>query len=181
MAASTSDRNPGPLSSALHADRADPDLAANLDLFGQFVGSWVLRWTGRDADGREAHMDGELYAGWVLGGRAVQDVWIVPGRGHPDEGNPPGFHGTTIRFYDAAIGAWRSTWIDPPNGRVRRFLGRWTAGRIELVSDEEEPLLRWSFSDIAPDAFTWTGEISRGIGHAWAVQQRMRATRVAST
>jgi len=55
----------------------------------------------------------------------VQDIWIVPGRGHPGEGQPPSaFHGSTIRFYDPSIDAWRSTWVEPVNGRVRRFTGR---------------------------------------------------------
>ena len=33
------------------------------------------------------------------------------------------FHGSTIRFYDPSIDAWRSTWIEPVNGRVLRFVG----------------------------------------------------------
>jgi hypothetical protein len=48
-------------------------------------------------------MSGELRLGWVLGGRAVQDIWIVPGRGQSGEGRPPlAFHGSTIRFNDPA-------------------------------------------------------------------------------
>ena len=98
-----------------------------------------------------ASMTGELHFGSVLGGRAVQDIWIVPGRGEPGEGQPPlGFHGSTIRFYDAAIGAWRSTWIEPVNGRVRRFIGRPAGDEIILMSDEEDPQLRWRFTDIGP-------------------------------
>ena len=62
---------PGP--AGPHADK--------LGLFGQFVGSWTLEWAGRDADGNPATMTGELHFGCVLGGRAVQDIWIVPGRG----------------------------------------------------------------------------------------------------
>ena len=68
---------------------------------------------------------GELHVGWVLGGRAVQDVWIVPGR--DVRGEIPAslaFHGSAVRFYDPAIDAWRCTWIDPLMGRVRRFIGR---------------------------------------------------------
>ena len=65
------------------------------------------------------------------------------GRGLPGEGKPPlAFHGSTIRFYDAAIGAWRSTWIEPVNGRVRRFIGRPSGDEIVLVRDEDDPQLR---------------------------------------
>src|SRR6185437_2744498 len=88
------------------------------------VGSWDLEWAGTGANGETATATGELHFGWVLGGRAVQDIWIVPGRGHPGEGQPPSaFHGSTIRFYDPSIDAWRSTWVEPVNGRVRRFTG----------------------------------------------------------
>ena len=69
-----------------------------LGTFGQFIGSWDLDWY---IEGARAK--GELHFGWVLGGRAIQDVWVVPGR----------FHGSTLRFYDRALGAWRSTWIEP--------------------------------------------------------------------
>ena len=82
---------------ALHLQAPHPDLADSLMLFGRFVGSWDLEWIGTGADGQPARMNGELHFGWVLGGRAVQDVWIVPGRGKPGEGQPPlAFHGSTI-------------------------------------------------------------------------------------
>jgi len=95
---------------ALHVEGPATEHADELMLFGQFVGSWELEWTGTGPDGQPAAMAGELHFGWVLGGRAVQDVWIVPGRGKPDEGRPPrAFHGSTIRFYDPTIDRWRST------------------------------------------------------------------------
>ena len=167
---------------ALHATGpAGPD-ADQLQLFGQFIGSWDIAWSGLDAAGRTHTARGELYFGWVLGGRAVQDVWIVPGRGEPGAGVPPlAFHGSTIRFYDAAIGAWRSTWMDPVNGRVRRFVGRPAGGEILLISDEDDPQLRWRFTDIRPDSFTWRGEVSRDGGATWAQDEEMRITRRGTT
>jgi hypothetical protein len=163
---------------ALHVWEPHPDLADPLMLFGRFVGSWELEWNGTGADGRPARMNGELHFGWVLGGRAVQDVWIVPGRGQPGEGQPPlAFHGSTIRFYDPSIDAWRSTWIEPINGRVRRFLGRPFGGDIVLISDEDDPQLRWRFTDIEANSFHWRGETSRDAGATWEVEEEMLATR----
>lgn len=163
---------------ALHVPGPAGAQADKLGLFGQFVGSWTLEWAGTGTDGRPATMTGELHFGWVLGGRAVQDIWIVPGRGQPGEGQPPlGFHGSTIRFYDDAIGAWRSTWIEPVNGRVRRFIGRLAGDEIVLVSDEDDPQLRWRFTDIGPDSFRWRGELSRDGGATWELDEEMHATR----
>jgi hypothetical protein len=163
---------------ALHAPAPAGPQADKLRLFGQFVGSWTLEWAGTGTDGLPAEMTGELHFGWVLGGRAVQDIWIVPSRGQPGEGQPPlGFHGSTIRFYDDAIGAWRSTWIEPVNGRVRRFIGRPAGDEIVLVSDEDDPQLRWRFTDIGPASFRWRGELSRDGGATWELDEEMRATR----
>ncbi len=166
------------LAEALHAAGPARPHAEHLELFGQFVGSWDIDWTGLDAEGKARTAAGELHVGWVLGGRAVQDVWVVPGRGEPEEGGPPlAFHGSTVRFYDASIGAWRSTWIDPVNNRVRRFVGRPVDGDVLLLSDEEEPRLRWRFSDITAVSFTWRGEISRDRGTSWIVDEEMQLVR----
>jgi hypothetical protein len=170
------------LSEALHVDGPAGPYADRLHTYGQFVGSWDITWAAIGADGRAVTARGELHFGWVLGGRAVQDVWIVPGRGLPGEGEPPvAFHGSTIRFYDPAIDAWRSTWVEPVNGRVRRFIGRPDGGDIMLLSDEEDPQLRWRFTDIAPDSFRWLAEISRDRGATWQFDEEMRAVRTSSS
>ena len=164
---------------ALHVTGPAGEHAGKLMLFGRFVGSWHLEWTGTDPGGQPATMSGELHFGWVLGGRAIQDIWVVPGRGQPGEGQPPlAFHGSTIRFYDPAIDAWRSTWIEPVNGRVRRFIGRPSGDGIVLLSDEESPQLRWRFTDITADSFSWRAEFSRDGGATWHFDEQMLATRV---
>jgi hypothetical protein len=166
------------LAEALHVSAARPERADDLRLFGQFIGSWDIRWSGLDSDGRPARVRGELHFGWVLGGRAIQDIWIVPGRNEPGEGKPPlAFHGSTLRFYDASIDAWRSTWIEPVNGRVRRFIGRQIDDEIVLVSDDDDPPLRWRFTDITPDAFCWRGETSRDSGGTWTLDEEMLISR----
>jgi hypothetical protein len=163
------------LITALHVDGPTGEHAEKLMLFGRFVGSWDLQWTGGSTAGTAT---GELHFGWVLGGRAVQDIWIVPGRGQPGHDQPPrGFHGSTIRFYDPTIDAWRSTWIEPINGRVRRFIGRPDGDDIVLLSDEDDPPLRWRFTDIKTDSFTWRAETSHDGGTTRHFDEHMLATR----
>src|SRR4051794_30701568 len=115
----------------LGADGPFPALADELGLFGRFVGAWDLEWHGKGTSGDSMVVPGELHFGWILDGRAIQDIWRVPL--DPADGlRMRAFHGTTVRFYDPRIAAWRSTWIDPLNGRVRRFIGRAQGDRIVL-------------------------------------------------
>jgi hypothetical protein len=49
-------------------------------LYGQFVGSWDGKVVVHEAAGTRRESSSEVHFGWVLGARAVQDVWIAPSR-----------------------------------------------------------------------------------------------------
>jgi len=99
------------LADALLAEGPDPDYADALMLFGRFVGEWDVDWTAYDGDGRQvANERGEWIFDWVLEGRAVQDVWIIPARGRRGRPSREGEYGTTIRFYDPQLDVWLVTW-----------------------------------------------------------------------
>src|SRR5438034_11511737 len=57
------------------------EYADKLMFFGQFVGDWEFDMTATKPDGSQVTGKGEWYFGWVLDGRALQDVWIFPGAG----------------------------------------------------------------------------------------------------
>jgi hypothetical protein len=57
---------------------------------------------------------GSIHAGWVLEGRAIQDVFAVPGL----------FYGTSLRFYDPRIDAWQVFWSDPLKEVFFGMIGR---------------------------------------------------------
>jgi catechol 2,3-dioxygenase-like lactoylglutathione lyase family enzyme len=65
---------------ALHAHGPAADRAGKMELYGWLVGSWELDVTGYPEDGSQRRRPGEWHCGWVLEGRAIQDVWIVPAR-----------------------------------------------------------------------------------------------------
>ena len=87
--------------------------AKNLAAFGRLVGSWDLDVAWHHDDGRVEHRPGEWHFAWILEGRAIQDVWRVPGAG---PGAPPRGYGTTIRAWDPELDAWRVTWISGLSG-----------------------------------------------------------------
>jgi hypothetical protein len=164
-----------PLAAVLHAEGPGGPHPERLDLFGRFVGAWDLDWRGTGLDGAPARAAGEVVFGWILAGTALQDVWRVPL--DPAAGGMRSFHGTTVRFYDPAIDAWRSTWLDPRNGRVRRFIGRPDGDGILLEGQDQHPRERWRFQDLGPDRFRWTSETSTDGGRTWVRDEEMLARR----
>ena len=68
----------GAFSDALCAQAPADDRAGRMELYGWLVGSWDLDVTRFQADGAVIRRKGEWHFGWVLEGRAIQDVWIIP-------------------------------------------------------------------------------------------------------
>jgi hypothetical protein len=165
---------------ALAAEGPWPEHADALMLFGQFVGVWDLEITLFDLDGGVgAQGPGEWSFGWVLEGRAIQDVLVRPPRAARAAAPRTDFweYGTTLRVYDASTGTWRITWFAPTRGELR-LVASADGDDIVLDSVEREPLaFRWVFSDIAADSFLWRGSGSDDDGASWLVLQEMRARR----
>lgn len=116
---------------ALRASGPHPDLADRLMIFGQFVGAWEVDITNYGPDGTATRVPGEWHFGWALEGRAVMDVWIAPRRslrGATESGE----YGVTVRIFEPAIDAWRSTWIGPARGAVKPFIARQVGDEIVL-------------------------------------------------
>lgn len=170
--ASASQAAPPPQSfvDALHADRAAPDRIDKMALYGWLIGSWQLDAVIHEEDGTRQQGRGEVHVGWVLEGRAIQDVWILPGV----------FYGTTLRIYDPAIDAWHILWSDPLRQYYARQIGR-ARGKdiVQEGANEAGEAIRWSFSEITQDSFRWRGERSRDAGATWQLQAEFLARRAA--
>jgi len=166
---------------ALAALGPHPSLGDQARLFDRFVGTWDSDYDTYAADGSVTRASGEVLFGWVIDGRAMQDIWI----GHPRSGTAnERFIGTSLRFFDARSALWRVVWVAPTAGNVITLQGGAVGDRIVLEGQGSDgSSLRWSFNDIRPDAFVWRGETSRDGGKTWRLtqEQRMRRRRITST
>jgi hypothetical protein len=170
-----------PFLAALGADGPAADRVGKMDLYGRFIGSWDLDVRQFAEDGTERRRNGEWHFGWVLEGRAIQDVWIVPPRGAQRAGDAAeniNSYGTTLRVYDPRLDAWRVQWFDPVTQNFSQMVGR--AEGEEIVQDgtaADGRLIRWRFLEIEAASFLWRGEISSDQGASWRVVTEFRATR----
>jgi len=154
---------------ALHTNSPAPDRANRMGLYGWLIGSWQMNAVVHREDGTRHEGVGEIHFAWVLEGRAIQDVWILPGV----------FYGTTLRIYDPGLDAWHILWSDPLLQYYTRQIARARGSDIvqEGTNDAGEAV-RWSFIEIAPDSFRWLGERSRDAGASWERQAEFFARRV---
>jgi hypothetical protein len=175
--------DPSDFATVLHATGPALDRAEKLTLYGRLIGDWDAEITAFSADGEAHHGRGEIHFGWILEGRAIQDVWMIPRHNDsaPGVSSMPvvgNWYGTTLRIYDPAIDAWRIYWIDPATDSFRYQIGRQKGEDIvQEGTTESGTLSRWSFTEIAPGSFRWLGESSTD-GEAWRLVVEVRARRV---
>lgn len=162
----------------LLATTAYPDLTDRLRLFRQFIGSWDMQVQFFDEQGTTVFDGPGLWEfAWILDGRAIQDTLMY------DDAErfpaPVGQRriGTTIRTYLPSSDSWRQVWTSP---RAELFIvmeAHATDQGIRITgADMDGSWLEWSFSEITPHVFTWTGRTSQD-GERWRVEQLMTAQR----
>jgi len=87
---------------ALKALGPHPSLGGQAKVFGRFVGTWDGEYIEFSKDGRTSHSSGQWIFGWVMDGRAVQDLFII----QPSAAHQGGFVGTTLRYFDPKSQSW---------------------------------------------------------------------------
>ena len=153
---------------ALPAPGPHPSYGEQARLFDRFVGTWDANYAIHAVDASVTRFTGEVIFGWIIDGRALQDIWIT----HPKDGaaNERSI-GTTVRFYDTKSGMWRVVWVYPATGTITTLNGGAVGDRIVLRGQGSDgSLLRWSFNDIQANSFVWRGEISYNGGETWRLQ-----------
>ncbi len=153
---------------ALSASGPHPSLGDEARVFDRFIGAWDCDYTFFAEDGGVRRASGELEFGWILDGRAVQDIWIT----YPEAPSKERSIGTSVRFFDPKSKVWRVLFVNPAYGSLITVQGRVEGDRIVLRGvNEDGSMLRWSFNEIHTDSFIWRGEKSRDGGKTWRLRE----------
>jgi hypothetical protein len=157
------------------------EIAEADDLYGFLVGDWeldVVRYRAIDVSARG--IKGEVHAAWVLEGRAIQDVWIMPrvaDRTAALDRNL-NMYGSTLRAWDSSIRAWRIRWSNPAHDHHEEQIGRRSGNDIvQLGTRPNGVTTRWRFIERTGDSFHWIGEALNPDGQTWTLEGEFRARR----
>lgn len=148
--------------------------------FNRLVGSWNVEVFDIENDGARRVTEGEWHFGWVLEGRALQDVLIVPHRVDrhlemPLKGNR---FVTALRLFDRALDAWRVFFVDPLSGAYIAMVARIDGEEvIEEGRDLNGDVYRKILSNLSDDSFRAREEVSRDDGATWQETTQILARR----
>lgn len=158
---------------ALGAGRPHASLGEEAETFDRLVGVWDAEFGFHLPDGTIRKSRGHLRFGWILDGRAIQDIWVS----YPEAGGERRM-GTTIRFFDPRSRLWQVVFVSPSYNAVFTVQGGLEDGRIVLRgSDPEGRPIRWSFNDLRHDSFVWRGETSHDGGKSWVLEEEHQMRR----
>ena len=166
---------------ALSAPARAADINAADDLYGWLIGSWDMDVLHYRVDLGNARRRGEIHFGWVLEGRAVQDVWIMPPPREPHAGltSADTMYGTTLRVWDPALRAWRVTYINPLTGQRDELVGRRVGDDlVQIGTHADGTPIRWNFTDITSDSFRWSGVALEPDGVTWRLEAEFLGRRM---
>jgi hypothetical protein len=159
----------------LQAMGPHPSLGEQAKVFGRFVGVWDGEYIEFSQDGKTTHSAGEWIFGWVMDGRAMEDLFII----HPSATRKERYIGTTLRYFDPKSGTWSVTFVDPENGAVETLNGGAVGDdRIVLHSENTDgKQSRWSFDEIRADSWVFRDEVSTDGGTTWRLLEEDRMKR----
>ena len=166
----------------LHSSGRLPEIPESQDVYGWLVGSWeldIVCYRGVDVRGQK--MTGEAHFGWVLEGRAIQDVWIMPRveDRKAESDRAYNMYGTTLRVWDPEIQAWRIRWTNPVRGHEERQTGRRVGDEIVQVGARPDgTATRWRFTEITRESFRWIGDVLEPDGKTWKLEAEFLARRM---
>ncbi|MCU1635050.1 MAG: hypothetical protein JWQ68_289 [Cryobacterium sp.] len=145
--------------------------------FGQLVGAWAARGSRLNEEtGEWTEREFTWVVGFILDGRAVQDVEVSSSTTHPS-----GFEtvATAVRVYDPHAGAWRVSYFAPQLGEYCHLVATpyRTGIRQDGTRNDGKPI-RWNFTEITPATYAWQGWVSEDEGSTWVLVEHNEATRL---
>ena len=153
----------------LGSPKPNPSLGDEPQTFDRLIGSWDAEFSFPQPDGTESLKQVPLTLKDVLrSGPAVQDLWIGAPTGEQKERTI----GTTFRFFDTKLKQWRIVFINPQYNYVVQTQGGREGDRIVLRGSDSDGLpIRWTFRELTPESFRWTGEKSHDGGKTWVLEE----------
>jgi len=172
-------KNQNEFLNALFSEKANTELGENLNLFGQFVGEWEFDWYGYEPNQEKQFEKGEWIFSWVMEGRVIQDLWIIPERNRRNIPKlPKGEYGSTLRFFNEKTKVWNAVWVGPIKNRLHTFEARKIGEEIVMEETSNNDIkMKWILSEIKKDSFHWKSIISDDDGENWNLVQEMRVRR----
>lgn len=164
---------------ALASVAPSPELTPGLSDVDWLIGGWAGEVRDYDENGVAHASRGEWWFSWVLEGRAVQDVWMVPPRGQrANATRENNRYGTTLRWFDSTNGLWHVTWRNPVSGARNELAGRRSGDSLVLEGVADGVPIRWSFLNINDSRMHWTGE-ARTVDGNWQLKAEFFLNRLA--
>jgi hypothetical protein len=161
---------------ALQATGPHPSLGNHARVLGRLVGTWDVEYVDISKDGKAIHRSGELLVGWVMDGRAIEDLWIV----YPSGAGKDREVYADVRYFDPKSGTWPAIFIDPQVASVATFTGG-AVGDDRIVLDSQDLVAgqtrRWSFNDIRDDSLVFRDDASSDGGKTWRLKSEYHMKR----
>jgi hypothetical protein len=164
---------------ALLARGPHADIGNSHNIFMPFAGSWDIEVHDLEGDGARRVSQGEWHFAWVLEGRAMQDVLVVPRRADGRNNLPAKANrcATALRLFDPAEGNWRVFAFNPVAGGCDLMRARMDGKNLlQIGANAQGRALRQTFTDIAGEAFSFRHEIADADGE-WQLQAEYFAQR----
>jgi hypothetical protein len=164
-------------SRALINDGPAPEHPARMRRFGQLVGTWDARGRRLDDSSGEWHDRSFTWiVAHVLGGRGVQDVEVVPSAADP---SIPETVATALRIYDPVAGIVRISFFSPISNQYANLVAMgWRDGIRQDGTQNDGRPIRWNFSAITDDSYSWDGWVSNDDGTTWELAEHVDGTRI---
>jgi hypothetical protein len=161
---------------ALRAGAPHRSLGEHARVLGQLIGSWDVEYMDIAKNGKAIHRSGELRVGWILDGRAIEDLWIV----YPSESGKEREVYADVRYFDPKSQTWPAIFIDPQDASFATFTGG-AVGDDRIVLDSQDLVAgqtrRWSFVDIRGDSLVFRDDASSDGGKTWTLKSEYHLKR----